>query len=135
LMLVLLYTFARSESPLAKANSGEGEFDLEKHLAKQDVQFVVVEKLPSVRFRLKEIKQDPLGQRAAAQGEGDWVVVASTAPDAYDIVMWTRLYFSFMHNRPGAVTLSSSRGEGRASPGRMVTRLWRVESFGRAHQV
>ena len=94
LMLLLLFTFARSESPLAKTKAGKENFDPEKQLCLQDVRILRVEGVSSAQFRLKGIKHDTLGQRAAAKGDGDWVIVAATG-DKFDITMWLQLYFSF----------------------------------------
>ena len=50
-----------------------------------------VEGVSTAQFHLKGIKQDTLGQRAAARGDGDWVIVAATG-DKFDITMWLQLY-------------------------------------------
>jgi hypothetical protein len=63
----------------------------------------------TAQFRLKGIKQDTLGQRATAQGDGDWVIVASTG-DQYDILVWLQRYFSFFaQSRPGSDPFFVSR--------------------------
>ena len=93
-MLLLLFTFARSESPLPKTKDGKENFDVEKQLCLRDVRISRVEGVSTAQFRLKGIKQDTLGQRAAAKGDGDWVIVAATG-DKFDITMWLQLYFSF----------------------------------------
>ena len=99
LMLMLLFTFARSESPLPKTKDGKENFDPEKQLCLSDVRIKLVADKTTAQFRLKGIKQDTLGQRAAAQGEGDWVIVAGTGDtDRFDITMWLQLYFSFFSN-------------------------------------
>jgi hypothetical protein len=94
IMLMLLFTFARSESPVPKNLTGPGAFNSEKQLCSCDVRVATVAGKQTVQFRLKGIKQDTLGQRATAQGDGDWVIVGSTG-DQYDIVLWLRRYFSF----------------------------------------
>ena len=83
LMWLWLFTFARSESPLPKTRNGKEDFNPEKQLCLGDVRIAKVAGKSTALFRLKGIKQDTLGQRAAAQGEGDWVIVASTG-DQFD---------------------------------------------------
>ena len=64
LMLVLLFTFARTETPVAKAYSGKGIFDPNKQLMVEDVRVVP----GALHVRLKGIKQDPRMQRPEAAG-------------------------------------------------------------------
>ena len=94
LMLILLFTFARSESPLAKSHTGAGRFDPWKNLQVQDVKVMTVNNAACVAVRLKAIKQDPRMQRPEARGEGDWIYIGD-APGDFSILMWLRLYFSF----------------------------------------
>jgi hypothetical protein len=94
LMLILLFTFARSESPLAKSHTGAGRFDPWKNLQVQDVKVMKVNGAACVAVRLKAIKQDPRMQRPEARGEGDWIYIGD-APGDFSILMWLRLYFSF----------------------------------------
>jgi len=70
-MLMLLFTFARSESPLALAFTGENAFNADKQMQVKDVR--VVSKV--VHVRLKGIKQDPRMQRPEAAGNEDWIVI------------------------------------------------------------
>ena len=94
LMLLLLFSFARSESPVAKNLTGPDSFDAEKQLCVRDVRVQVVAGKRTGQFRLKGIKQDTLGQRATAQGEGDWVIIGETGDD-FCILRWLQRYFSF----------------------------------------
>ena len=114
LMLLLLFTFARSESPLAKTKVGKENFDVEKQLCLRDVRISRVEGVSTAQFRLKGIKQDTLGQRAAVKGDGDWVTVAATG-DKFDIAMWLQLYFSFFEGAcPGDKPLFVDAPDGAA---------------------
>ena len=67
LMLLLLFTFARSESPLAKTKDGKENFDVEKQLCLRDVRILKVQGMSTAQFRLKGIKQDTLGQLRATE--------------------------------------------------------------------
>ena len=66
-VVMLLFTFARSESPLALAFTGENAFNADKQMQVKDVR--VVSK--AVHVRLKGIKQDPRMQRPEAAGNED----------------------------------------------------------------
>ena len=119
LMLILLFTFARSESPLAKSHTGAGKFNPFVNLQVCDVKVVTVAGATCVAVRLKAIKQDPRMQRPEARGEGDWVYVGD-APGDFSVLLWLRLYFSFFagvqrdrsaaffvgHDRAGELTYS-----------------------------
>jgi len=134
LQLLLLYTFARSESPLQKSWTGEGAFDPHKNLQVRDVKVATVGGRRAVGVRLKAIKQDPRMARPEAQGEGDWVWIGESDGDT-NIIMWLQLYFSFLQDRNGA---HSTRFSSRATSGGVCcTRTVRTtcESYGRAHRV
>jgi len=90
LMLMLLFTFARSETPCPRTLSS---FDLHHNLSVGDVD---VQAVPAVhaRFRLKGIKQDRLIERTSARGNEDWIEVG-TASGVLNIIMWMKLLFSF----------------------------------------
>ena len=94
LMLVLLFTFARSETPVAKAYSGEGEFDPTKQLMVDDVQVVP----GALHVRLKGIKQDLRMQRPEAAGNADWIVIGDVPGSPFSILLWTQRLFAF-HGR------------------------------------
>ena len=97
LMLVLLFTFARSETPVAKAYTGDNAFDLAKQLAVEDVK--VTHDGSAVWVRLKGIKQDPRMTRPSAQGNADWVVIGDIPDSDFSICYWTRLLFGFHGER------------------------------------
>ena len=95
LMLVLLFTFARTETPVAKAYSGEGMFDPNKQLMVEDVQVVP----GALHVRLKGIKQDPRMQRPEAAGNNDWVVIGDVPGSIFSILLWTGRLFA-LHGGP-----------------------------------
>ena len=90
-MLMLLFTFARSESPLALAFTGENAFNADKQMQVKDVR--VVSK--AVHVRLKGIKQDPRMQRPEAAGNEDWIVIGDVPGSDFSIMFWVQLLFSF----------------------------------------
>lgn len=97
IMLLLVYTFARSESPVPKNRTGPDSFNDEKQLCVKDVRVRTVAGRRTAQWRLKGIKQDTLGQRAAAQGDGDWVIVGELDGELaeFSILLWLQRYFSF----------------------------------------
>ena len=96
LMLLLLYTFARSETPLPQSYTGEGAFDPLRHLQVRDVR-VVNEPSVHVKVRLKIIKQDQRMERSTSCAtEGDWVVIGSTDDSSLNIVWWLREYYRLL---------------------------------------
>ena len=90
LMLVLLFTFARSETPVPKAYSGEGQFDPGKQMQVQDINVVP----GALHVRLKGIKQDPRMQRPEAAGNEDWIVIGDIPDSDFSILLWTRRLFA-----------------------------------------
>ena len=70
LMLMLLFTFARSETPLPKAHTGEGAFAADKNLTVADFKVVPAqgELAAHAGVRLKAVKQDPRMERASTRG-------------------------------------------------------------------
>ena len=97
LMLFLLFTFNRSETPLAKAFHGEGEFDPAQHLQVQDVRVEGAQPHHPAHLasRLKAIKQDSRTERVEALGDGDWVWIGDTTDPLFSILHWTQALFAF----------------------------------------
>ena len=92
-MLMLLFTFARSESPLALAFTGENAFNADKQMQVKDVKVVS----GAVLVRLKGIKQDPRMQRPEAAGNEDWIVIGDVPGSDFSIMFWVQLLFGFHH--------------------------------------
>ena len=94
LMLMLLFTFARSETPCPKSHTGEGAFDPDKHLMVRDVEVRQHLGKPYLAVRLKAIKQDSRVERPEAAGNEDWIVVGDTQGE-FSILMWIARLFAF----------------------------------------
>ena len=101
-VLLLLYSFLRSESPCPKNYSGEDSFDADKQLQVRDV---LVESVPRLhaRVRVKIIKQDQRLERPAARAEGgDFVEIGAVSadPEACFLVWLRRLFALHGGRRP-----------------------------------
>ena len=93
LIILLLFTFSRSECPLPKTQSS---FTLEENASVADVRVLTWEGRLTVQMRLKTIKQDPRMQRPEASGNDDWLVVGDVADDPeFSVAAWIRRLFSF----------------------------------------
>ena len=93
LMLMLLFTFARAETPCPKSFSGEGALDGSKHLLVRDVCIRQYNGVPYTAMRLKSIKQDARMERPEAAGGQDWIVVGD-ADGVFSLLMWLRRLFA-----------------------------------------
>ena len=97
LMVMLFFTFSRSESPCPGAYSGERGFDEHKHLQVCDVEVrasgATRERTPYVAWRLKGIKQDPRMERPEAAGNQDWTFVGD-ADAPFSIIRWLHLFWT-----------------------------------------
>lgn len=99
LMVMLFFTFSRSESPCPGAHSGPRAFDGNKHTQVCDVEVrswvTQASRIPYVAWRLKSIKQDPRMERPEAAGNQDWTYVGdATAP--FSIIKWLHLFWVCM---------------------------------------
>ena len=104
LLLVLFFTFARSETPCPKSFSGRGSFDPTKHLQVWDVEVRRVGGRPCVAVRLKSIKQDPRMERPEAAGGEDWILIGNVE-GVFSILAWISrfwIFFSCGRGLPGA---------------------------------
>ena len=112
LLLMLLFSFARSETPCPKTAAG---LDPLQHLLVEDV---VPHALPSfhVAMRLKRIKQDRRMERPEAQGNEDWVKLGDTLDPLFSLKLWMARLFAFHGSRraDGGAFFVSPRD--RASP-------------------
>ena len=95
LQLILLFTFARSESPLPRSFTGLDGFDAGKHLMVCDVEVRAASaSLPAhVAVRLKGIKQDPRMERPEAAGNDDWILIGDLPGTIFSILDWMQLLF------------------------------------------
>ena len=101
LMLILLFTFARSETPCPKSRAGAESFDELKHLMVEDVHPTSIDGRRALGVRLKAIKQDPRLQRPEALGGfGDWIQIGALPDDPLcDVFVWLGRVCEF-HGRP-----------------------------------
>ena len=92
LLLMLLFSFARSETPCPKTASG---LDPLQHLLVEDV---IPHSDPSfhVAMRLKRIKQDRRMERPEAQGNEDWLRLGDTDDALFSLRVWLARLFA-MH--------------------------------------
>jgi hypothetical protein len=103
-MSIELSTFARSESIVAGAFSGERAFDDTKNLQVEDLRvFPAGTRIGStytrrscLGVRLKGIKQDPRIERPEAQGNADWVYIGDVDDPVLSILGWVRAFFALL---------------------------------------
>ena len=86
LIVILLFSFCRSETPCPKSHTGPSAFDPEQHAQVCDVK----PEVDSVRIRLKRIKQDQRMERPEAVGNEDWVVIGDVDDDVLSVRGWYR---------------------------------------------
>ena len=97
LVLVLFFSFSRSETPVASTLEG---FDLSKNMSVADLKVTQWAGHSCVMVRLKRIKQDPRMARPEASGNEDWVTIGDVPDDpSFSIFLWLRLLFSFHGGR------------------------------------
>lgn len=98
LVLMLLFSFARSETPLPKTLDG---VDPMKHLLVCDVGFGAGP--VHTRIRLKSTKSDPRMERDAARHNEDWVLLGDVPGDAeFSLLKWMQLLFALHAGRRDA---------------------------------
>jgi hypothetical protein len=109
-MCIELSTFARAESIVAGALSGERAFAPTKNLQVKDLRvFPAGTRIGSsyttracLGIRLKGIKQDPRLERPEAQGNNDWVYIGDLDDPVLSILGWVRDFFALLaQHRPG----------------------------------
>ena len=98
LMLILLFTFARSETPCPKSFNGAGALDETKHLLVEDVDVKRHRGKSYVAVRLKCIKQDGRMERPEAADNEDWIIIGNTN-DEFGILNWIQRLFA-LHGAP-----------------------------------
>ena len=98
-LLVLLFTFSRSECPCPKTLDG---FDLESHWAWEDLCVTLVSGHPTLNVRFKQIKQDRRMERPSARPtedepgrSGDWAYVGDVPDSIFSVVRWFKRLLSF----------------------------------------
>ena len=89
LILVLLYTFSRSECPCPKVQEGRDAYDPEWHWSVNDFDIAYYHTAVAyLRVRFKRIKQDQRVERAEARGDGDWAIVSSVKDSILCPLLW-----------------------------------------------
>ena len=96
LILILLFTYARTETPCPKTLDG---FDLLQHLAVRDMRIVDRPALHT-EARLKMIKQDRLMERTAARGEEDWVKIGEV-DGVFSLLFWLKRFWRLLGRERG----------------------------------
>jgi hypothetical protein len=91
-LLVMLFTFSRSECPCPKSFSGPESFDELKHWQVGVIVFVVQGGMKGFRILFKSVKQDARVERPQARGEdgtpGDWAYVGDVPGTIFSVVDW-----------------------------------------------
>ena len=103
-MSIEVATFARAESIVAGALSGERVFDIHKNLQVKDMRvFAAGSRIgttyttrPCLGVRLKGIKKDPRMERPEAQGNADWVYIGDVDDPTLSILGWVRDFFALL---------------------------------------
>ena len=94
LIVMMFFSFSRSESPCPKSFTGGGSFDDTKHLRVCDVELRVHKGSVYLAIRLKSLKQDPRMERAEAAGNADWVYLG-VADGVFNILFWLKAFWGF----------------------------------------
>ena len=94
-ILVLLYTFSRSECPCPKSYTGRDKFDPGVHWTVADFEVAIYKGVRHLRIRFKVIKQDQRVERPEAQGDGDWVCIGEVTDSVMCPVAWFQHFCSF----------------------------------------
>ena len=95
-LVILMFTFSRSECPCPKTFDG---FDPEEHWQVCDIRWRCVDGVWCLAVRFKKIKQDPRITRPAATNDGDWAYIGD-APEPFSILKWFKAYMHFFpHGR------------------------------------
>ena len=99
-LLILLFSFSRSECPCPKNFTGPQSFDHKQHWQVADCGVRVLDGVQVMRVRMKVTKTDQLMERAAARGtgadpssseKGDWVYIGRVTGEGkghFDLMTW-----------------------------------------------
>ena len=88
LILLLAYTFSRTECPLPKSHKGDEAFDPDAHWRVEDIELVWQLGKRCLRVRFRRIKQDRRVERPDAQGDGDWSYIGEIPASKWCPVEW-----------------------------------------------
>lgn len=101
-LLILFFTFSRSECPCPKTYTGSDSFDPDVHWTVADFDIVIMGGRRVLKIRFKRIKQDQRVERPEARGEGDWAYVSEVPESPLCPVTWWILLNSLHGRRRGA---------------------------------
>ena len=109
LLLVLSYTFSRTECPCPKTYDG---FDGSKHWRVRDFDAWTICGIVCLLVRFQAIKQDSRVERPAGRGDGDWSVIGGIPGSNWCIMKWIMI-LNRMHgvrqNKDGPMFLNKDR--------------------------
>ena len=107
-VLILFFTFSRTECPCPKNFTGEESWDDDQHWMVRDIVIRQVGSLMqwALAVRFKAIKQDPRLERGEARGDGtdrnahleggaDWAYVGDAPGSIFSVFHWYRLLMQF----------------------------------------
>ena len=124
-LLILLFTFSRSECPCPKSFTGRDVFDETRHWQVRDVVIRLVDGVYVLCVRFKAVKQDPRIERPEARGDGavpgvtrdggsDWSFVGDVPGSALSPFLWYRRLMAFYAAaRPAADPMFLARDQAR----------------------
>jgi len=98
LLLLLFFTFARTETPLSKTREGRDCFDSKEDLVWGDLRLRrdrTTQWAQVVEVRFKKVKTDQRMQRPDARGGGDWRVVGEVDDPLWSLSTWYVRLLSF----------------------------------------
>ena len=88
LILVLYYSFSRTECPCPKTYAGRECFDSEVHWGVRDFDIRSTAGVRALWVRFRAIKQDPRVERPAARGSGDWACIGDVPDTKWSPIKW-----------------------------------------------
>ena len=96
-ILILYFTFSRTECPCPKTWTGKQQFDPDQHWQVKDIQVVNRDGAMVLGVRFKRTKADARIERPEAdpRGEGDWAYVGDVPDSVFSVFKWYQLLVSF----------------------------------------
>ena len=89
LILVLYYSFSRTECPCPKSFTGRECYDKDDHWNVCDFDIRVTAGVRAMWCRFRKIKQDPRQERPAArQSTGDWACLGDVPDSKWSLIKW-----------------------------------------------
>ena len=88
ILLVLLFTFSRTECPCPKSFEGRECYDEDVHWNVEDFKVEHVAGVRALLVRFRVIKQDQRVERPEARGDGDWAVVGDVPDSKFSPIKW-----------------------------------------------